>query len=66
MLDDSTPAPTNDNISDILSNAGIAYTHDHQNVLMASHVEKNITSAAIAVSSLIYSPDYPAKLQFTP
>ncbi|KAG8743764.1 hypothetical protein FRC10_011484 [Ceratobasidium sp. 414] len=47
MLDDSART-TNDPISDILDNAGVAYTHEHQNVLMVSHVEKNITSAAIA------------------
>lgn len=49
MLDDSPSAPSNDNISDILNSAGVAYTHDHQNVLQVSHVEKNITSTAIAV-----------------
>ncbi|KAG8719992.1 hypothetical protein FRC08_001428 [Ceratobasidium sp. 394] len=48
MLDDSTRTAANDPISDILNNAGVAYTHEHQNVLMVSHVEKNITSAAIA------------------
>ncbi|KAG9122916.1 hypothetical protein FRC07_000507 [Ceratobasidium sp. 392] len=48
MLDDSARTPANDPISDILNNAGVAYSHDHQNVLMVSHVEKNITSAAIA------------------
>lgn len=47
MLDDSPPSSQTDNISDILNNAGVAYTHDHQNVLLASYVEKRITSAAI-------------------
>ncbi|KAJ1300749.1 hypothetical protein OPQ81_002392 [Rhizoctonia solani] len=47
MLDDSPPASQTDNISDILNNAGVAYTHDHQNILLASYVEKRITSAAI-------------------
>ncbi|CAE6398867.1 unnamed protein product [Rhizoctonia solani] len=50
MLDDSPPTSQTDRISDILNNAGVAYTHDHQNVLLASHVERNITSAAIAGS----------------
>ncbi|KAG9079711.1 hypothetical protein FRC06_007570, partial [Ceratobasidium sp. 370] len=48
MLDDSTRTAANDPVSDILNNAGVAYTHEHQNVLMVSYVEKNITSAAIA------------------
>jgi hypothetical protein len=52
MLDDSPPTSQTDRISDILNNAGVTYTHDHQNVLLASHVERNITSAAIAVSQL--------------
>ncbi|CAE6416437.1 unnamed protein product [Rhizoctonia solani] len=50
MLDDSPPTSQTDRISDILNNAGVTYTHDHQNVLLASHVERNITSAAIAGS----------------
>ncbi|KAF8737841.1 SNF2 family N-terminal domain, partial [Rhizoctonia solani] len=50
MLDDSPPTSQADRISDILNNAGVAYTHDHQNVLLASHVERNITSVAIAGS----------------
>ncbi|KDN43135.1 hypothetical protein RSAG8_06288, partial [Rhizoctonia solani AG-8 WAC10335] len=50
MLDDSPSTSQADNISDILNNAGVAYTHDHQNVLLASYVEKRITSAAIAGS----------------
>ncbi|KAG8682461.1 hypothetical protein FRC11_014851, partial [Ceratobasidium sp. 423] len=50
MLDDSPPTSQSDNISDILNNAGVAYTHDHQNVLLASYVEQRITSAAIAGS----------------
>ncbi|CAE6453750.1 unnamed protein product [Rhizoctonia solani] len=50
MLDDSPQASHTDVISGILNNAGVAYTHDHQNVLLASYVEKRITSAAIAGS----------------
>ncbi|CAE6444477.1 unnamed protein product [Rhizoctonia solani] len=50
MLDDSQPTSQMDTVSDILNNAGVAYIHDHQNVLLASYVEKRITSAAIAGS----------------
>ncbi|KAG8792318.1 hypothetical protein FRC12_006504 [Ceratobasidium sp. 428] len=48
MLDEPARTLVTDPISDILNNAGVAYSHDHQNILMVSHVEKNITSAAIA------------------
>ncbi|QRV99551.1 DNA excision repair protein ERCC-6-like 2 [Ceratobasidium sp. AG-Ba] len=54
MLDESVPAPVNDNISDVLNGAGVAYSHNHQNVLMVSHVEKKITSTAIAGSRREY------------